>query len=119
MRAVPAVGIMKPANIRMVVDLPAPFGPRKPSTSPRATLKLTRSTAVKLPNRFVSPSISISTGCPATPAAISWFPRRAAGIAEFRCNASRSATDDKGLTERYAALQREQDERKRHASRVD
>ena len=31
-------GIMKPASIRMVVDLPAPLGPRKPSTSPRATL---------------------------------------------------------------------------------
>ena len=27
---------MKPVSMRMVVDLPAPFGPRKPSTSPRA-----------------------------------------------------------------------------------
>ena len=35
MRAVPSVGIMKPASIRIVVDLPAPLGPRKPTTSPR------------------------------------------------------------------------------------
>ena len=64
MRAVPAVGIMNPASMRMVVDLPAPFGPRKPSTSPRDTLNETSSTAVKLPNRLVSPAISISTGWP-------------------------------------------------------
>ena len=64
MRAVPAVGIMKPASMRIVVDLPAPFGPRKPSTSPRATVNVTLSTAVKLPNRLVSPAISISTGWP-------------------------------------------------------
>src|SRR5204863_350956 len=31
----PAVGGMKPVIMRMVVDLPAPFGPRKPSTAPR------------------------------------------------------------------------------------
>src|ERR671923_208286 len=31
--------------MRMVVDLPAPFGPRKPTTCPRSTEKLTPSTA--------------------------------------------------------------------------
>ena len=62
MRAVPAVGIMKPASMRMVVDLPAPFGPRKPSTSPRRTVNDTLSTAVKAPKRLVSPSISIRAG---------------------------------------------------------
>ena len=41
----PAVGGMKPVTMRMVVDLPAPFGPRKPSTSPRSTLNDTPSTA--------------------------------------------------------------------------
>ncbi len=59
------MGIMKPASMRIVVDLPAPFGPRKPSTSPRATLNVTSSTAVKLPKRLVRPVISISTGRPA------------------------------------------------------
>ena len=50
---------MKPASMRIVVDLPAPFGPRKPTTSPRPTVKDTLSTAVKVPKRLVSPSISI------------------------------------------------------------
>ena len=42
-----------PVAIFIVVDLPAPFGPRNPTTSPRATLKLTSSTAVIVPNCFV------------------------------------------------------------------
>src|SRR5271155_48268 len=62
MLAVPEVGVMKPASMRMVVDLPAPLGPRKPSTSPRATLKDTLSTAVKLPKRLVRPLMTISGG---------------------------------------------------------
>ena len=37
MLPVPLVGVMKPASMRMVVDLPAPLGPRKPSTSPGST----------------------------------------------------------------------------------
>src|SRR5579875_194856 len=51
-RAVPPVGARKPAIIRMVVDLPAPLGPRKPSTSPRPTAKLTSSTATIGPKCF-------------------------------------------------------------------
>jgi hypothetical protein len=40
MRAVAGgLGVMKPASMRMVVDLPAPLGPRKPTTSPRAYLE--------------------------------------------------------------------------------
>src|SRR5262245_45261154 len=41
----PEVGGMKPVIMRMVVDLPAPFGPRKPSTSPFPTSNETPSTA--------------------------------------------------------------------------
>ncbi len=40
--------------MRMTVDLPDPFGPRKPKMDPFATEKLTESTAVKCPKRFVS-----------------------------------------------------------------
>src|SRR6516162_9272208 len=47
--AVPAVGARKPVIIFIVVDLPAPFGPRKPSTSPRATVKEMSSTAFSAP----------------------------------------------------------------------
>jgi hypothetical protein len=39
--------------MRMVVDLPAPFGPRKPRTSPRWTVKETSFTATFGPNVFV------------------------------------------------------------------
>src|SRR3977135_2941876 len=51
---VPAVGLRMPAIIRSVVVLPAPFGPRKPNSSPRGTSRLMASTAVKLPYRLVS-----------------------------------------------------------------
>src|SRR3546814_9304664 len=40
-----------PVSIRIVVDLPEPFGPRKPNISPLATSNDTRLTAIKLPNR--------------------------------------------------------------------
>src|SRR4029077_16231111 len=41
--------------IRIVDVLPAPFGPRKPNDSPRATSKSTASPATNEPNRLVSP----------------------------------------------------------------
>jgi hypothetical protein len=41
--------------IRIADVLPAPFGPRNPKASPGATSKSIPSTAVSLPNRFVSP----------------------------------------------------------------
>ena len=43
----------------MVVDLPAPLGPRKPVTMPGLTLKLRSSTATFSPYRFVTCSTSI------------------------------------------------------------
>src|SRR5579871_2857024 len=41
----PASALMKPVMMRMVVDLPAPLGPRNPSTSPGATSNETSLTA--------------------------------------------------------------------------
>ena len=38
----------------MVVDLPAPLGPRKPVTRPGSTVKSIPSTAVVVPNLLVS-----------------------------------------------------------------
>src|SRR5687767_12758392 len=55
----PEVGGMKPVIMRMVVDLPAPFGPRKPSTSPRSTLKEMPSTARFAPKAFTRLSMRI------------------------------------------------------------
>jgi len=43
----------------MVVDLPAPFGPRKPVTCPGRTVNETPSTAVVLPYLFVRFSATI------------------------------------------------------------
>src|SRR5256885_14401982 len=42
--------------MRMVVDFPAPLGPRKPTTCPRSTANETWSTAVTPPNRLETPS---------------------------------------------------------------
>src|SRR5215469_16052440 len=55
--------------MRMVDDLPAPFGPRKPNTSPRLSSKSIPSTAVKSPNLLVSPLARIRTSS-ATPATL-------------------------------------------------
>src|SRR6266540_1099890 len=43
----------------MVVDFPAPFGPRKPVTIPGRTVKVRSSTATLCPYRLVSPRTSI------------------------------------------------------------
>src|SRR5579862_4081423 len=50
----PDVGASSPHMIRMVVDFPAPFGPRNPKISPRATSIETLSTATKSPKRLTS-----------------------------------------------------------------
>ncbi len=50
----------------MVVDFPAPFGPRKPKNCPGAMLKLTPSTAVKSPKLRVRPWQEIANVCAAT-----------------------------------------------------
>ena len=66
--ALPPVGRLSPVSMRMAVVLPAPLAPRKPKISPRWTWKEMWSTAVKLPNRLVNPSTSITL--------FSWFSTR-------------------------------------------
>src|SRR3954453_10399499 len=51
--AAPDVGSTSVHSILMVVDLPAPLGPRKPKTSPEATSKSTPSTATRSSYVFV------------------------------------------------------------------
>ena len=48
----PELGAMSVPRARTVVVFPAPFGPRKPNTSPRPTLKVTSSNAIRPPKRF-------------------------------------------------------------------
>src|SRR5262245_37526694 len=56
----PEVGSSSPISILIVVVLPARLGPRRPKISPRATEKLTRSTATKSPNARLSSCTSIA-----------------------------------------------------------
>src|SRR5258708_10618455 len=63
-RAVPEVGVRSPQSIRSVVVLPAPLAPRKPKISPRATAKLTPSTAVTTPYRLTSCLASTAADVP-------------------------------------------------------
>src|SRR3954471_20601768 len=55
MVAVPEVAGTRPVIIRIVVVLPAPFGPRKPVTVPGSSAKDTSSTTVRSPYCLVSP----------------------------------------------------------------
>src|SRR5258708_40241250 len=55
----PVVGSERPARIRIVVVLPAPFGPRKPKISPGTAVSETSSTAVKSSYFLVRLRISI------------------------------------------------------------
>src|SRR6266403_1162361 len=48
----PEDGGINPVSMRMVVDLPAPFGPRKPKKQPRGTVRLSPSTAALFPLTF-------------------------------------------------------------------
>jgi len=48
-RALPPLAAMKQARIFIVVDLPAPLGPRKPTICPFSTLNDTSWTAVTGP----------------------------------------------------------------------
>ena len=59
-RISPASRAVRPKMARIVVVLPAPFGPRKPKTCPAGTPNDSPSSAVTVPYRRRSPSISSS-----------------------------------------------------------
>src|SRR5215470_978282 len=50
----PPLGYSRPAIMRRVVVLPQPDGPSRQTTSPAATSRSTRSTAVRSPNTLVT-----------------------------------------------------------------
>src|SRR6202000_1830563 len=58
-RAVPESAFTTPSSTRIVVDFPAPLGPRKPCTSPSCTVSSRPSSARTAPKFFVRPWISI------------------------------------------------------------
>src|SRR5215813_11769272 len=56
----PAEGVVYPAIMRMVVVLPAPLGPRKPTISPFSTAKVRSWTIVLAPKRLETDSREIT-----------------------------------------------------------
>jgi len=60
MKAVPLFGFVIPVSILIVVVLPAPFGPKKPKSSPFFTSKLMLLTANISPKFFVKLLTSIA-----------------------------------------------------------
>ena len=74
--------------MRIVVVLPAPFGPRKPRISPFSTLNEMASTAVVRPYLFVRLSTSIMRLL--LPCLIPWtrrLPRRSERLRQVGCGA--------------------------------
>src|SRR5436309_15137887 len=63
----PDVGSINPASIRIVVVLPAPFGPSSATISPRATSNVMASTTRRAPKRRVSRAAEITAWLPARP----------------------------------------------------
>src|SRR4030095_412159 len=59
-RASPEVGCSRPVSIFTVVDLPDPFGPRKPKIAPREISRFRFRTATSWPNFLVRFLVSIS-----------------------------------------------------------
>src|SRR5439155_25449661 len=62
----PSLGSRMPHSILSVVDLPAPFGPRKPYSSPVRTVRSRWSTATILPKRRISPRVTTAAGAAAS-----------------------------------------------------
>ena len=60
----PPLGGSSPHSIRKVVDLPAPFAPSRPNTSPRRTERSSSRTARKSPKRRSRFSVLITTSRP-------------------------------------------------------
>ena len=56
----PPLGSIRPRSILSDVVLPAPFGPRKPNTSPRRIASDRSATATVRSNRLRSDSVSIA-----------------------------------------------------------
>src|SRR5207253_11357376 len=91
--------------MRMVVDLPAPFGPRKPTTCPRSTAKETWSTAVTPPNCLetsLTDRKGIRAGMLKTPVDFFKPPVGAVSYSDLRkaTSAARSAAASPGSEER-------------------
>src|SRR5229473_2110856 len=76
----PEVGSSSPVSILIVVDFPAPLGPRKPKNCPAVTRRSTLSTAMSAPKRRVSFSVTMAKS-------VIVFPRADSSQQNFSTNA--------------------------------
>src|SRR5215207_4252001 len=53
------VGVISPSSMRIVVDLPAPFGPTNPATPPSGRSRSISLTALRSPKSLVRPAVRI------------------------------------------------------------
>src|SRR5215510_14877151 len=83
--AVPEVGSARVHRILIVVDLPAPFGPRKPKVSPAETSQSMPRTASISPYLLVSALTEIAAVTPASPPPPRRLQRRGYGTAPAGC----------------------------------
>src|SRR5262245_20010335 len=65
--AVPAFGRTSPNSIPIVVVFPAPLGPMNPAVTPAGISIVRWSTAIRLPNRLVRPSVVTTVADPLMP----------------------------------------------------
>src|SRR3954452_19198177 len=89
----PASGIACAVSRRMVVDLPAPLGPSRPTQVPSATSRSSRSTAVSAPKRLTTPVRRSAGGTPL---------RVSRGDAQF----GTGSRPNQGLEERHVRAER-------------
>src|SRR5439155_26785798 len=81
-RAMPAVGVSNVQSMEMVVDLPAPLGPRNPKISPPWTSRSIPATATRSPYFLIRPLASIAVSATLTPYRA--YPRRPRNVAHPR-----------------------------------
>src|SRR2546429_71276 len=96
MRAAPPSGGRRVARIRKRVLLPPPFGPRKPNSSPRATVNDTPASASRAPKRRRRSMTSIAGVPPAGVAAPRPGPRSAGSEAVQRGRRRSRGTSRRG-----------------------
>src|SRR6266536_3802960 len=118
-RTSPRSGRARPTSMRIVVVLPAPFGPRNPKTSPATRSKETSETTSRFPNRFVKPWADRTTRLsrPAPPM-ISVLSRHASLLAFLAMARPGNAGDGRWRRLRRRRLARARRRRRRAARRA-
>src|SRR5215212_6939206 len=79
----PPVGVISPSSMRIVVDLPAPFGPTNPATPPSGRSRSISLTARRSPKFLAKPAVRIEAMC--LPSQLDLRATRCGGLWHRRC----------------------------------